>query len=188
MFCWKFFIVAKSFPRREVWTKNFHQQFFGPKLCMVAKWFTRNRFEQNIFIKNLQNRFLENRFEQKIFINNFLVQNFLWLQNRLLETGLNKKFSSKICKIVSSKTGLSKIFSSTIFWPKFFYGCKIVYSKTGENQKFLFKTFYGCKTISSRRGFNQKFSSKYFGRKFLWLQNHFYENRFLPKMFIKNLW
>jgi len=31
---------------------------------------------------------------------------------------------------------------------------------------------------------NQKFSSKRFGQKFLWLQNHFLGNRFEPKIFI----
>jgi len=44
-----------------------------------------------------------------------------------------------------------------IFWLKIFYGCKIISSKTGLNEK--------------------KILRKRFGQEFLWFQNHFFENR-----------
>ena len=62
---------AKSFPRKQVWTKNFHQQFFGPKFFIVPKTFPRKQ----VLTKNIHE--------------NFLVENFLWLQNLFLEAGLN---------------------------------------------------------------------------------------------------
>jgi len=44
-----------------------------------------------------------------------------------------------------------------IFWLKIFYGCKIISSKTGLNEKkfweiFLVKNFYGLKIISLKTG------------------------------------
>ena len=46
--------------------------------------------------------------------------------------------------------------------------------------------FYGCKVISSEIGLNQKFSLTIFWSKlFLCLQNHFLENRFEPEIFVK---
>ena len=77
-FCSKFFIVAKSFPRKQVPTKNFHRKFSSRKIFL---W--------------LQNYFLENSFLPKIFICNFVVENFLWLQNHFLENTFLPKISIK---------------------------------------------------------------------------------------------
>jgi hypothetical protein len=56
------------------------------------------------------------------------------------------------------------------------------------HQNFLVEIFYGCKIVTSKTGKNQKFSSTFFGRKVLWLQNYYLENRFKPNIFIKILW
>ena len=52
------------------------------------------------------------------------------------------------------------------------------------HETFLVENSYGCKIISSKTGSYQKFSWKILVENFLWLQNHFLENRFLPKIFI----
>ena len=122
----KFFMVAKSFPREQDWTKIFiNNSVFQNVLC-------------------LENHFLEDRFLQNILIKNCLVENFLWLQNHFLENRFELKITINIfwsknfygCNIISSKTGLNQNFSSKIFWLKIFYGCKIISSKTGLNQNF----------------------------------------------------
>ena len=63
MFGRKFFMTAKSFPRKQVTTKNFHQKFFGRNFFMVGKSFSRNQVSN----KNLHQTF-------------FVVEHFLWLK------------------------------------------------------------------------------------------------------------
>ena len=58
-FGWKCFMVAKSFPRKQVWTKNFHKNFFGRKFFMVAKKFP----TKQVWTKNFHKKF----FDRKIF-------------------------------------------------------------------------------------------------------------------------
>jgi hypothetical protein len=45
------------------------------------------------------------------------------------------------------------------------------------------KIFNDCKIVSAGIGLNQLLSSKFFGRKFLWLQNHFLRNTFGKKKY-----
>ena len=71
-------MVAKSFLRKQVPTKNFHQKCFGRNFVWS------------------QNHFLENRFLPKIFINNFLVETFYGRKIISSKTGSYQKFSSKI--------------------------------------------------------------------------------------------
>ena len=94
------FMIAKSFPRKQVTPKIFIQTF----LVKNVLW--------------LQNHFLENWFASKIFIKNPFVENFLWLQNRFLENRFAPKifitvFWSKLfygCKIISWKTRFNRKF------------------------------------------------------------------------------
>ena len=91
-FCWNIFIVAKTFPRKQVWTKNFHQKFFGSISFMVAKSFPRIQ----VLIKNLRQKFYCWKFFMvakslprkqvliKIFVNNFFADNSLLLQSHFL--------------------------------------------------------------------------------------------------------
>ena len=98
-------MVAKSFPRKKVPTKNFHQNFFRLKFVIIAKSFPRKQVPSKIFIKL------------------FLFEHFLWLQNHFLQNRFVPKifihiFWSKIfygCKIISSKTGSYQKFSSNLF-------------------------------------------------------------------------
>ena len=116
----------------------------------------------------MQNNFLGNSFEPKIFIKNVLLLQNHFLGNRFERKFFIENFWSKLfygCKIISSGICLNQNFSSRIFWSKIFYRCKI---------------------ISSEIGLNLKWSSKNFlVENFLWLQNHFLENRFAPKFLIK---
>ena len=73
----KFFVVAKSFPRKQVCTKTFHQHFLVETFL------------------NLQNNFLENKFEPKVFINKFRLKIFYICKIISSKTGLNQKFWSK---------------------------------------------------------------------------------------------
>jgi hypothetical protein len=47
--------------------------------------------------------------------------------------------------------------------------------------------FYDWKIISSKTSLHQIFSSKILVETFLWLQNHFLQNRFAPNIFIKKI-
>ena len=68
-----------------------------------------------------------------------------------------------------------------MFWLKILDFCKIISSKTGQQEKlFRLKIFYCCKLISSKTGQQEKF----FVENFLLLQNHFLVNRSARK---KNL-
>jgi hypothetical protein len=102
-----------------------------------------------------------------------LVENFLWLQNHFLENRFEPKIFIKNV-LVENCLWLQNHFLENRFEPKIFI--KIFWSKI----------FYGCNIISSKTGLNQNFSSKFLVENFLWLQNHFLENRFEPKIIIKN--
>ena len=65
---------------------------------------------------------------------------------------------------------------------------KQVYRKIILEKNFLSKIFYDCKIISWKTGLQEKnFWEKCFGRNFLWLQNHFLENRFTGKSFLRKI-
>ena len=117
----------------------------------------------------LQNHFLGNRFEPKIFIQHFWDENLLWLQNHFPEN----RFQPNI--FVENFLGIN------------FYGCKIISSAIGLNQKFSSKIFIVAKSFLGNR-FEPKISSKFFGQQFLCLQYHLFGNRFEPKIFIKVFW
>jgi hypothetical protein len=116
-------MVAKSFPRKNVWTKNFHITFFGQKFLWLQNHLLGNRFDPKILIKTfrqrllwLLNHFLGNGFETKIFIRNFSPEN-LCLQNNSLEN----RFETKIF--------------ITNFSAENFYCGKIISWEIGLNQK-----------------------------------------------------
>jgi len=174
-------MVAKSFPRKRVSTKNFHQTFFGQKFLWSQNHFLENGSVTKIFIKKFwsniflwsQNHFLEIGSVPKIFIKNLLVENFLWSHNHFLENGSRSKIFTKM------------------FWSKIFLVAKSFPRKRVPPKIFIktfgSKIFYGCKIISSKTGPYQKFSSKIFWSKIvLWSQKHFLENGSIPKIFIKN--
>ena len=98
----KFFIVAKSFPRKLVSTKNFHQKNFGRNFFIVAKSFPRKlvcteNFHQNKFVRFFfaSKSFPRKQDWTKIFIKKSLVENFLLLQNHFLENWCTKKILRK---------------------------------------------------------------------------------------------
>jgi len=69
---------------------------------------------------------------------------------------------------------------------------QIIFSGIGFNQTYSSKSFwskiyYGCKISSPGICMNKNFNIKYFGQKFLWLQNHFLRNSVEQKIFIKNI-
>jgi hypothetical protein len=145
-------MVAKSFPRKRVPTKNFS-----------SKMFFRS-----------QNNFLENGSLPKILINNFLVENYFKVAKiTCSKSGPYQKFSSKFFysrKIISSKTGPYQKFSSNILRLKIFYRRKIVSLKWIPTKKFSSKIYFiknilgenfsFSKNISSKTGPFQKFSSQ----------------------------
>ena len=70
-----------------------------------------------------------------------------------------------VAKSFPRKQVLIKKIVLKIFWPKMFYGCKLISSKTGSYQKyssiiFWSKMFYSCTLISSKTGSYQTFWSK----------------------------
>ena len=100
--------------------------------------------------------------------------------------------------MVAKSCPLKHVSMKNIFEKKFlvemFYGCKIVFSKTGLNEKKFAKncfveSVFGCKIISSKTGlFENIFEKKVMVEYFLWLQNHFLENSFERKLFGKYFW
>ena len=75
----KFFWMQNDFLENRFEPINFVQNFFGRKLFMVAKWFPRKQVWTKNYQKNLgrkffkvHNDFLENWFESKIFLKHLL--------------------------------------------------------------------------------------------------------------------
>ena len=146
------FMVAKSLPRKQVPTKNFHQKCFGWKLVWSQNHFLETdsyqKFSSIIFWwKNFwwsQHHFLENRFQPKNFHQFFLVENVLWSQNHFLENKFLLKIFIKFVwskifyyrKITSSKTGSYWKFSSNFFGRKFFMVAKSFPPKQGPTKNF----------------------------------------------------
>ena len=107
------FLVAKSFPRKQVTTKNVHRKFFNfhkkilvenflrSQIHFLENWLPPKIFINNFLVDNvlrLQIQFLENRFLPKIFIQNFLVNDFLWFPNHFLDIRfLPKIFIKNFC-------------------------------------------------------------------------------------------
>ena len=109
-----------------------------------------------------------------------MVENFLWLQNHFLDNRFERKISLKN------------------FWSKIFYVCKIISSKIGSHQKFSWNIFWsnifcGWKIISRKYVQTKNFQKHFWVENFLWLQNHFLENRFewkisFPNFFVLNFY
>jgi len=101
-----------------------------------------------------------------------------------------KKIIFMVAKSFPLKLVVTKDFGHNFFGRKFFYRCKIISSKTGPYKKtasqfFWSENFKGCKIISSKAGSYQNISVKrILVENFLWLQNHYLENRFIPKIFL----
>jgi len=120
---------------------------------------------------------------------------FNFQENTFLPKISIKIFCSKLfycCKIISSKTGSYQNFHQIVFGRKFF----MVANHFLENRFlpkfssncFWSKIFYGCKIISSKTGSYQNFHQIILVENFLWLQNHFLENMFLPKFSSNFFW
>jgi len=119
-----------------------------------------------------------------------------------------------VCKIISSKTDLHQNFSTKFLGPKLFFvknhflenRCapkifnKIFRSKNifceksfprkqictkNFQENFLVEKIFVCIINSSKTDLHQSFSSKFLGPKIFCVQNHFLENRFAPKKFMK---
>jgi hypothetical protein len=94
------------------------------------------------------------------------------------------------CKIISSETDYYQKFWTIFFCFQIFYGFKINSSKISYYQTFLTKCF-GRKCFMVAKSFSRKqihtitFQQNFLVETFLWLQNHFLENRFIPKIFNK---
>jgi hypothetical protein len=131
-------MVEKSFPQKQVPTKNFHQ-FFGRKFVMVAVIPSKTGSYQKLSSKS----FLVEKFYCCKIISSEMgsyqkisVENYLWMQCHFLENRYIPKLSSKFfvqiflsklfydCKVISSKTGSYQKFSSTFFWSNFFIVAK----------------------------------------------------------------
>ena len=98
-------MTAKSFPRKQVYTKNFHQNFFGRKFFWLHNHFLKNRLHQKKLIKN---------FWSKIFHNCKTTSSKTCLhQKKLIKNIWSKIFHN--CKTTSSKTCLHQCFPSYIF-------------------------------------------------------------------------
>ena len=114
--------------------------------------------------------------QEENFWEKYLVENFIWLQNNLLE---NRYAWKKI---------LEKNFSRIIFVVAKSCFPKQVSMKKRFEKKFLVEMFYGCKIFFSKTGLNEKKNSEQFSRrKCFWLQNHFLENRFVRKTFLRKM-
>jgi hypothetical protein len=125
-------MVSKSFPRKQVWTKNCHQKLFGRKFFMVAKSFPRKQvstknFHQTFSVHNFSGgKIISSELNMK---KKILVQKFLWVQNNFLGSRIGPKLFIKNFlvenyfgfKIISSKTGLNQKCSSKSFLSKIFY-------------------------------------------------------------------
>ena len=178
-------MVAKSFPRKRVPTKNFHLNFWCsqnnflkngslPKIFNL-KFFGRKFFYGRKIIssktgpnKNFDKYFLAEDLimvgksfpRKRVPTKNFHQKFCLWSQNQFLENGSLQNFIINIFL----ENGSYQKFSLKIYNRTFFYGRKIISSKTGPYQKFsskffLLKIFYGRKIISSKTGPYQKFST-----------------------------
>ena len=137
--------------------------------------FLENWFEPKIIIGNflwLQNLFLVKKFYPMIFMENLLAETFFGCKIISSGIGLTKKFHPKF--LLSNSFYVEnflwlqnhffrnrcepKIFSEKMFWKDLvgnFYGCKIISSRIGLNQKLSLTIFYGCKIFSSGKGFIQ---------------------------------
>jgi len=119
-----FFIVAKSFPQKQVLNKIFHQTFFveifyGCKVISSGIGFNQ-KFSSKIFLLEIfmvAKSFPRKQDLKNIFIKQCFVKIFYF------------------CKIISSGIGLNQTFSSKVFWGKFFYDCKTISSGIGLNQR-----------------------------------------------------
>jgi len=158
-------MVAKSFPRKQVYRKiifennflskifydckiiswktglkekYFWEKFFGRNFLMVAKSFPRKQvYRKIIFEKNVLSKTF---YDCKIIV-------------------LSKTFYD--CKIISWKTGLQeKHFWEKLLGRNFFmiaksFPRKQVYRKIIFEKKFLSKIFYDCKIISWKTGLQE---------------------------------
>ena len=153
-------MIAKSFPGKQVCKKKIFGKNFCRKFLWLQNHFLENRVTGKSFLRKI---FLSKIFydckiiswktdlQDKYFWENFLVKIFLWLQNHFLENRftaksfLRKMFCRKFFMIAKSFPGkqvCKKTFLGKRFWSKFFYGCKIISSKTGlQENHFREKVF-----------------------------------------------
>ena len=142
----------------------------------------------------LQNHFLEKNFLPNIFTKIFLVEFFYdsKIENSFTLKIFLNTFSSEIyCyKIISLKTGSNQKFSSQMIVRKFFMAGKSIPRKQvcfqNFHQKYFGPKFFNCKIISTKKIRTKNFHQLFLVEYFLLLHNHFLENRFQPKIFIKN--
>jgi len=78
-----FFMVTKSFPRKQICTRNLHQKFFNQSF-MFGKTLTR----EQVPIQNSHHRFF---IPPKIFITNSLVEHFFMVAISSSKTGSHQK-------------------------------------------------------------------------------------------------
>ena len=88
-----------------------------------------------------------------------------------------------VAKSFSRKQDTTKIFNK-IFWTKMFMVAKS-FPRKQIHTKNVYQNLYGCKIISTKKGNYQIFLTKYFGQNCFMVENHFLDNRFARKIFIK---
>ena len=127
----KFFMAAISFPRKQVPINNCRQKCFGRNFVMVAKPFTRKKWALKIFVKNIfLSKFpmVAKPFHGKQVPTKIFLKTFLWTQIISSKTGNYKKFSTKI------------ILSKSLRLQNHFFGNWFLSTIVGEN--FKWKIFY----------------------------------------------
>jgi len=160
-------MVAKSFPRKQVPNKNFHQHFlvetfYGCKIISME-------------IGSYQ------KFSSTFFGRKFFMDAVIFLLHIFIKIVLLKIFM--VAKSFPRKQVPKKNFI-IFFLSEIFHCCKIISSKIGSYQKFSLKYFWsiifmGAKTFPRTEVLTEIFHRNFFVENFLWLQNHFLENRFL---------
>ena len=159
----KFFMVAKSFPRKQICKKKISWKIFNVEnVLWLQNHFLENRFARKKFLNiffgrkflRLQNHFLENRFARKKFLKNFFGRKFFMVAKSFPRKQIcKKKISWKIFNVenvlwlqnhfLENRFARKKFLK--IFWSIIFYGCKIISSKTDLQGKKFLKNFFGRK-------------------------------------------
>ena len=124
-------MVPKTFPRKQVPTKNFHQKPFGRKFFILAKSFPRKQ----VPTKNLQQTFILRQF---LMVTKSFPQKKFPTKNFQLFFGQN---FFMVAKSFPRKQVPTKKCSSNNFSSKISYGSRIFSSKTGLHPKFSSKFF-----------------------------------------------
>ena len=191
-------MVSKSYPRKQVCAQKFHQKFWW-----LQNHFLENRYEPEIFIKNIWLKIFygckiistKTGLNQKFSSEMFCVENVLWLQNHFLENRFQPKiFIENLFQFQNhfhKNRFEQKIFIKNILVENFLW-LQNHFLENRLRKKFLLKSFFRkfFMVVKSfpREQVCSKISIKTFWSKiFLWLQNHFLENSFKQKIFIRNI-